>query len=437
LPDFDGLDFSGERVIPGLVDPNLFNEHLGRYRFAAHLAARFANSRIKVLDAGCGSGYGPAQFGPEVSVIGIDVAHDAVQHATETYGSPNVQFLQASCDTIPFADGSFDLVVAFEVIEHLERWQDLLSEARRVLKPSGVLLVSTPNKTYYAESRAEAGPNPYHVHEFEYEEFAAALTAVFPHAHLWSQNHTEAIAFVPTAPSPGYLDVTGDPSPLSAHFFLAACSVSPIAWTDPFAWLPETGNVLREREHHIALLEDEVRQKTEWLEQQTGQQAELKREHDSTLRELEQRNEWAGKLNADIAAARLVISRLEAENIANNQRSIEAITRLEQEARVRLDWIHGLEQQIANGNAEIQRRGEELEHEREVYERRSAWGEEKAREALHASQIVDSLNEQNAALQAQLANQRDTAERARQALEQTRWLRLGRKLGLVTGEHVP
>ena len=424
------LEFSGERVVPGLVDPNLFNEHMARYRFAA----RFAHGQLRVLDAGCGSGYGSAQFAADVSVVGIDVAHDAVRHAVETYASPQIGFLQASCDAMPFADGSFDLVVAFEVIEHLERWPDLLSEAKRVLKPSGVLLVSTPNKTYYAESRADVGPNPYHVHEFEYEEFAAALGRYFPHALLWSQNHADSIAFVPTAPSVGALDAPGDESPHSAHFFLAACSGFPIQQTGAFAWLPESGNLLRERELHIALLEREVLQKTEWLEQQTQRHASLKTEHDATLRELEQHNEWAEKLNAEVALARQVIARLEAENIANNQRSMEAITRLQEEALLRLDWVHDLEQQIANGKAEIARRVAELAEEREVYEQRSAWGEEKAQEALRASQVINALEEQYTALQAQneaLEQSRQTLEQSRQTLEQTRWFRLGRKLGLL------
>ena len=73
----------------------------------------------------------------------------------------------------------FDLVTAFEVIEHLAAWRDLLSEARRVLAPGGLFLVSTPNRLYYADSRRLDGPNPYHVHEFEFEEFDAALREFF------------------------------------------------------------------------------------------------------------------------------------------------------------------------------------------------------------------------------------------------------------------
>jgi SAM-dependent methyltransferase len=399
LAEIRGLEFSGERVIPGLVDENLFNEHLARYRFAA----RFLPSpSARVLDAGCGSGYGTAQFGPECSVIAIDISHEAVLHAREQYSRPRVLFTQASCEAIPFADGSFDLVVAFEVIEHLERWRDLLAEARRVLRPAGVFLVSTPNKSYYAESRAAAGPNPYHVHEFEYAEFQAELGQVFPHVRLWSQNHAEAVAFTIASPSDGMLDANQERDPSTAHFYFAACSSSSIAHTEAFAWLPNAGNILREREHHIELLETEVGQKTAWLEEQTGRHAELKNAHDALLAELSQRNEWAARLDAEIVKARQVIADLQAE------------------AHARLDWIRDLESQIADGNAEIDRRVAELDELRKVFARRTQWGEEKAEEARVAVEII---NRQAAEIETQTALRRN--------LETTRWLRLGRALGLL------
>ena len=147
-----GIEFTGERVVPGLVDPDLFNEHLSRYRFAA----RFAVGGATVLDAGCGTGYGTAEFDTAAQVLAMDISGEAVAHAAQAFGRTGVHFLQGACEALPFADGSFDLVVAFEVIEHLERWPDLLTEARRVLRSEGVLLVSTPNKAYYAEARAAA-----------------------------------------------------------------------------------------------------------------------------------------------------------------------------------------------------------------------------------------------------------------------------------------
>jgi ubiquinone/menaquinone biosynthesis C-methylase UbiE len=422
------LDFTGERVVPGLVDPNLFNEHLARYRFAA---AQFGSGPVRVLDAGCGTGYGTAQFGPDATVIGIDVAGDALLHARDNFGRPGVCFVQAGCETLPFADSSFDLIVAFEVIEHIERWRDMLREAKRVLKPSGLFLVSTPNKTYYAESRRDAGPNPYHVHEFEYEEFAAALREVFPHAHLWSQNHSEAIAFVPLAPTGGVLDVPADADTVNAHFFVAACGSSAIPRTDAFAYLTATGNVLRERELHVALLEQEVAQKTTWLEEANRAHAVLKDAHDALIAELEQHNAWAAKLNAEIGRARGIIAGLEEELQSNNRRAAEAvgrleeelaeshrrysdqIRRLEEEAVARLNWAHDLERQIANGKGEIGRRLNELTKLREAFDERTQWGETKAQEALRACEIINWQKEQMT------------------KLEQTGWVRLGRKLGII------
>ena len=261
-------------------------------------------------------------------VVGVDIAAEAVVHAARTFSRPGVHFVQGSCDSLPLADASFDLVAAFEVIEHLERWEEMLTEARRVLKPAGVLLVSTPNKAYYAEARGSAGPNPYHVREFEYGEFAAALQVVFPHVNLWSQNHSEAIAFIPSRPSSaGDFDATRDAMPEHAHFFLAACSQSPIPESRAFAWLPASGNILRERERHIALLETEVVQKTAWLKQTQEAHAALQASHEDLLAEL----------TATHAGYR------------------ERLQQLETEATVRLDWVHDLEAQIAEGRNEIAR----------------------------------------------------------------------------------
>ncbi|MEI9974183.1 MAG: class I SAM-dependent methyltransferase [Ignavibacteriota bacterium] len=141
-------EFTGERVIPGEVDVDLLNEHLARYTFAARLARG-----KRVLDAGCGAGYGSAELarGAE-SVVGVDRAADAIEFARAHYAADNISFEEASCEALPHSDASFDLVVAFEVIEHLEDWRGFLREAQRVLAPNGQLVISTPNKLYYTES---------------------------------------------------------------------------------------------------------------------------------------------------------------------------------------------------------------------------------------------------------------------------------------------
>jgi SAM-dependent methyltransferase len=312
------------------------NEHLARYRFAA----RFADASAHVLDAGCGSGYGVAEFPNAASVVAIDISADTVTHARREYSRPGANFLQGACESLPFADRSFDLVVAFEVLEHLERWPLMLSDASRVLRPSGVLLVSTPNRAWYAESRGAAGPNPYHVREFEYGEFKTALEAVFPHVHLWTQNHSESIAFVPASPSCGVFDAPGDPAPDTAHFFLAACSQSPIAETRAFAWLPVSGNVLRERQRHIALLESEIAESRAKL-----------------LAELHESNAWAAGLNTELDVARAAISRLESE------------------ADERLKWVHDLKDEIARARAEIERQYKENRDLENTIDERTRWAQ--------------------------------------------------------------
>src|SRR3954453_22946180 len=91
-------EFTGERVIPGQVDVDLLNEHLARYTFASRLARG-----KRVLDAGCGAGYGSAELAHAAqSVVGMDVAAEAVGFAREHYRLPNLNFEQGSCTAMPY-----------------------------------------------------------------------------------------------------------------------------------------------------------------------------------------------------------------------------------------------------------------------------------------------------------------------------------------------
>src|SRR6185312_17471986 len=87
-------EFTGERVIPGQVDIDLYNEHMARYAFAARLARG-----KRALDAGCGAGYGSAELARSaLQVVGIDSSADAIEYARATYPLPNLTFEQASCE---------------------------------------------------------------------------------------------------------------------------------------------------------------------------------------------------------------------------------------------------------------------------------------------------------------------------------------------------
>ena len=180
------IEFTGERVVPGHVDVDLWNEHFARYAFAA----RYCKA-ARVLDAGCGTGYGAHAIAANaLSLTGIDQAHDALAYARKQYVGSLPRWVCASCTRIPFDDRSFDTVLAFEVIEHLQEWPKLISEARRVLKDSGVFVVSTPNKAVYAESRADSARILSTSTNSNSTSFTAALNASF-RTLLCLENHAE------------------------------------------------------------------------------------------------------------------------------------------------------------------------------------------------------------------------------------------------------
>jgi len=419
------LEFTGERVVPGQVNPDLLNEHLARYRFAARCIAARARGAV-ILDAGCGAGYGTREFPGAASVIGMDIAHDALVHAQSSYARPGVYFARGRLESLPFADGSFDLVLAFEVIEHLENWRDMLQEARRVLKPSGVLLVSTPNKDVYGVLRGTAGPNQYHAHEFEYSEFRHALQAEFPHVRLWSQDLTEAVAFIPLETSAtrtvaaGALEAAGDaPPPEEAHFYLAACGAQEIPDHSPFAWLPESGNLLLERERHIKLLCGEIETKDEFLRQLHADQAALMSANESANRELRLSNQWAEGLKKSLeeSGARVVTLQNELEAVHAGYR--ERIRILNEEAAARLAWVRELSQQIEGGQAEIDRLNQEYARLTGIIGERTEWAQSLGRELSETQCRLEEVRGRLTAAQTQL-----------RAVAQSKWVRAGRAIHL-------
>ena len=332
------IEFTGERVVPDQVDVDLWNEHLARYAFAARLARG-----KRVLDAGCGSGYGSAELAATArSVIGLDVSPDAVGYASEVYRSPNLSFVEGSCASLPIAPGSIDLVVAFEVIEHIADWQAFLQEVQRVLALGGRLVLSTPNKEYYADTRRHTGPNPYHVHEFDFAEFERELQARFPHVTLYLENHVEAIAFHQADPSTGgtpeLRQIRGATDPATAHFFLAVCSADPQP-PPAFLYVPSAANVLRERELHIDKLEidlhrlrDEKQGLVDMFRAQTA--------------ELEKSNGWAHDVDQQLAAAQARIVQLQNE-VAEMSAGYEAkVAELEAENLDKTHWAQRLDAQL-------------------------------------------------------------------------------------------
>src|SRR5690606_14457160 len=110
----------------------------------------------------------------------------------------------------------------------------------------------------------------FHVHEFEFDEFREALRAVFPRVSIFLEDHTEGIVFRSLhASDTAEVMVDGlDSDPATASFYVAVCSFEALsASPGAFVYVPRAANMLAEKLEHIDRLEDEVRTKTEWLEE--------------------------------------------------------------------------------------------------------------------------------------------------------------------------
>ena len=356
-------EFTGERIIPGQVDVDLFNEHMARYTFAARLARG-----KRVLDAGCGAGYGSAELAQAAdSVVGVDLAAEAVDLARASYGLPNLRFEQASCEALPHPGGSFDLVVAFEVIEHLVHWREFLLEARRVLAPAGQIVISTPNKLYYTESRGPTGANPFHVHEFDFEEFQSELQAVFPYVSMYLENHVEGVTFQPhEAGQTVEVRVdAGDPAPDESHFFVAVCAHRRQLGNPTYVYVPRAANVLRERERHIGLLEGELATKDDWLDKAQQDLAEFDRLSRQQKEELERSNQWAGELNQELEERRARIVELQEEFAREQESARKVIEGQEEELKRSNQWAEALNRELEERRARIAELQEEFAREQE------------------------------------------------------------------------
>lgn len=174
------MECTGERYLPEF-DGDWTLEHLHRYLLACELAA----DKI-VLDIACGDGYGAAMLARHAAqVTGVDIDTPTVERARGKYVADNLRFLQGSATDIPLDDDSVDLVVSFETIEHLMEQDRMLDEIRRVLRPEGILLISSPDKYEYSD--VPGYQNPFHPKELYREEFAELLQRYFVHHSLLGQ----------------------------------------------------------------------------------------------------------------------------------------------------------------------------------------------------------------------------------------------------------
>jgi SAM-dependent methyltransferase len=175
----ENADDAPERFEPATMHGEMIEaEHLVRYAWACQFVAG-----ARVLDAGCGLAYGSIMLADAgaAEVVGVDNDESVVASVRD--GMPATVSLEVGDVTgLSHDEASFDIVVCFEVIEHVPEPERVLDELHRVLRPGGLLVVSTPNRDVYTPG------NPYHLRELTPHELQAALSERFRSVRLFRQH---------------------------------------------------------------------------------------------------------------------------------------------------------------------------------------------------------------------------------------------------------
>lgn len=176
----ENLEITGERLvehhyIESLGGYVIYMMHVASYRFAERYC-----SGARVLDLGCGSGYGAgaiAEYANEVHAV--DISAESIAFARSQYGQPNLHFnVIHSGERLPFPDRSFDVVLSFQVIEHVERDSDYLIEAARVLKDGGTFIMITPNRQHRLLP-GQCPWNRWHLREYDMRRLSRLVSEHF------------------------------------------------------------------------------------------------------------------------------------------------------------------------------------------------------------------------------------------------------------------
>lgn len=206
--------WTGERYVP-FLQGDIELEHLHRYAFARDLVGQ-----KDVLDIACGEGYGSYLLaGRAKTVIGVDLSEEVIRHARSKYAAPGLEFRQGDCTCIPVADSSVDMVVSFETIEHHSQHDAMFAEIKRVLRPDGVLVISTPDRCLLNELTQQR--NEFHVKELSLSEFAELLARHFKNSAFFGQRVRYGSLMTPMAAGAGggtFSFHAGSSTSITSHF---------------------------------------------------------------------------------------------------------------------------------------------------------------------------------------------------------------------------
>ena len=341
------MNFTGERFIPGEGGFQIAYEHLHRYFFALRWAENNA-----VLDLACGNGYGAALLASRARhVWALDIDKETIEEACRNWPAQNLSFLQGNATQLPFQTASIDLVVAMEILEHLEEQERLVQEISRVCSPNGVALISTPNKAEYSDSRNYQ--NPFHKRELYLAEFTGILKQHFPFVEIAGQQ-IRAGSLITCRSSASSCEVFEEAAPgaegkaIEPMYYLALCSPDPHPNCIPLrsAFLDSKDGLFLEEKREIFRLGD-------W-----GKSLEsIVAERDQSICDLQSR--MKEKLDSRDSTIRDLQSNLASE-VASRDRTI---LDLQNSVDLRDGMIKELQKEVASRDQTIRTLQEELQTE--------------------------------------------------------------------------
>lgn len=145
----------------------------------------------RVLDVASGTGFGADLMSERARLaVGVDLSREAVSEARRRYGRPGLAFLQADALALPFREGSFDLVVSQDTIEHVEDDRGFVGEVARVLNPRGTFIVFTP----WREAHTTQPDNPFHLREYSAASLRELLAPRFAEVRFWGRRWGSELA---------------------------------------------------------------------------------------------------------------------------------------------------------------------------------------------------------------------------------------------------
>ncbi|WP_445146021.1 glycosyltransferase [Dyella sp. Tek66A03] len=362
------MEFTGERFLPTEAG-EIRHEHLHRYAWCRPLVI----GKV-VLDIACGEGYGSAILarGGASSVIGVDISPQTVEHAAKTYaGIEGLEYREGNAAAIPLPDSCVDVVVSFETIEHHDQHLEMMSELRRVLRPGGLLIMSSPNRPVYTDKAGHH--NEFHVKELDFSEFDELLRQQFPQVRYYGQRLAVGSAILPlqledaTRVVEALTDTGDDVLERSARlvdpvYFVAIAAAKDVQLPrpDPSVFFSESEDLYT---HH--------RDVAKWAKSLEADLNKAREAYGDLVQEHENIANWAKGLDADLKQARKAYGDLvqEHENVANWAKGLDADLKqarkaygdLVQEHENIANWAKGLDRELSERNADVVALREQIE----------------------------------------------------------------------------